>query len=350
MSPEESKLVISCPLMIKINPRQLARAVILAFLLAVAGGAFITPAFAQTITLTPSALSPSAVNAGDSAIGSVSVTASFSGTVTLTCTVTSTTVTSNLPACLISSDSVIPPATPSITITTCGGVTSTCSGPTPAGVYSIAISGTSVTPSASATVNLAINVVASTTQDYALSVLPTTATPSPVNPGNTATTTVTISGIGSYSGSVTVSCLSITPIVEAEPYCTFNPATVTVASGSAAPTTQLTITTLGPVSVVTEDFHLPRGFFAIFLAFPGIAIIGITDGRKRRTRFLAFFLLVSFAASLLFLPACGGTTKNNPTGLTTPKNTYTFTLTATDGSGNGPANSTNPATVTLTVN
>ncbi len=335
----------SCPLMM--NPRHMARPVVFALLLAAASIASVSAALAQTITLTPSL--PSAVNAGDSAVGSLGVTASFDNTVTFTCTVTSTTVTSNLPTCIISPDSVIPPAIPSITITTCGGVTSTCTGPTPTGIYSIAITGTSQTPPASATINLAINVVGSTAQDYALSVQPTTASPSPVSPGNSATTTVTVSGIGSYSGTVTVACLSITPVVEAEPYCTFNPPTVTVSSGGPAQTTTLTITTLGPVPVVTEVFHLPRAFYAIFLAFPGIAIIGATGSRKRRTRFLAFFLLVTVAGSLLLLPACGGTTKNNPTGLTTPKNTYTFTLTATDNNGNGPANSTNPATVTLTV-
>lgn len=338
--------------MMRMNPRHLARAIIFSLLLAATGGVSAPAALAQSFTLTPSALTPPAVSAGDSAVGSLSVepTGGFDGTVQIACNVTSTTVTSNLPTCVISPDSVTPPAIPSITISTCGGVTSTCTGPTPTGVYSIVITGTSQeTTSPPPPVNLSINVVGSTAQDFALSVLPTTASPNPVTPGNSATTTVTVSGIGSYSGTVTVACLSITPVVEAEPYCTFNPPTVTVSSGGPAQTTTLTITTLGPVPVVTEVFHLPRLFYAMFLVFPGIAIIGATAGRKRRARFLAFFLLLTVAGSLLLLPACGGTTKNNPTGLTTPKNTYTFTLTATDNNGNGPANSTNPPTVMLTV-
>jgi hypothetical protein len=337
----------------KMNSRHLARVIIFSLLFAAVGGGSVPAALAQSFTLTPSALTPAAVNAGDSAVGNVSVvgtgTPPFDNAVSFTCTVSSSTVTSNLPTCVISPDSVIPPADPSITISTCAGVTSTCTGPTPTGVYTIAIVGTS----GSIVVNapaLAINVVGATAQDYALSVLPTTATPSPINAGNSATTTVTVSGIGTYTGSVTVACLSITPVVEAEPYCSFNPPTVMVSSGSAAPTTVLTITTLGPIPVVTELFHVRRAFLATFLAFPAIAIIAAT-GKKRKAGFLASFLLLSVAGGLLLLPACGGPAKNNPTGLTTPKNTYTFTLTATDNNGNGPANSTaSPATVTLTVN
>jgi hypothetical protein len=339
------------PLIMKMIPRHLARVIVLFLLLAAAGEAFVPTAFGQSFTLTPSALSPAdgSVNAGGSADGYITIgPQTFTGTVSFTCTVSSTTVTSNLPVCVISPDTVVAPAIPSITITTCPGVTSTCTGPTPTGVYTIAITGTSGTTVVNA--SLSLNVSPGTAGDYALSVLPATATPSPVNPGNSATTTVTISGIGSYSGTVTVACLSITPIVEAEPYCTFNPPTVTVPSGGPAPTTTLTITTLGPTPTVTEVFHLPRAFYAMFVAFPGIAIIGVTGSRKRRIRFLAFFLLVSVSGSLLLLPACAGPAKNNPNGLTTPKNSYTFTLSASDGNGNGPANSTTPPTVTLTVN
>lgn len=340
----------------KMNPRHLARTILYCLLFAAASEAFVPAALAQSFTLTPSFISPpnGTVNVGGTAVGSLTVasTGGFDSTVNLACTVSSNTVTANLPACVISPVSVTPSPTvsdtASITITTCGGVTSTCTGPTPTGVYTIAITGTSGSIIVNAA--LSLNVVGATAEDYALAVLPTTATPSPINPGNSATTTVTVSGIGSYSGTVTVACLSVEPAVEAEPYCTFNPPTVTVPSGGPAPTTTLTITTLGPTPTVTEVFHLPRAFYAMFLAFPGIVIMGAAGSRKRRTRFVAFILLVSAAASLALLPACSQNNTNNAQGLTTPKNTYTFTLTATDSNGNGPANSTSPATVTLTVN
>jgi ABC-type glycerol-3-phosphate transport system substrate-binding protein len=57
-------------------------------------------------------------------------------------------------------------------------------------------------------------------------------------------------------------------------------------------------------------------------------------------------------ASILLLPACGSSTPtNSPTGATTPKNTYTFTLTGTDENGATPSNATTAeATVSVTVN
>ncbi len=73
--------------------------------------------------------------------------------------------------------------------------------------------------------------VTNVTQDYLLSVTPTTAIPSPIPAGSSATTTVTVQPLGSYVGSVTLSCLSITPIVTAAPYCSFNPPTVAVGGG-----------------------------------------------------------------------------------------------------------------------
>lgn len=348
VSPEESKLVSSRPFMM--NPRHLARLAFFALLIAV--GAASVPIACAQFTLTPSALTPPAIIVGGTAVGSVSLQATpgsgFDSPVDLSCTLISGPVSSNPPTCVISPSTATPPAEPSITISTCGGVTSTCTAATPTGVYSFTIEGAS--GSATATANVSMNVVGTTAEDYNLSVMPTTATPNPVTAGNSATTTVTVSPIGDYTGSVTLVCLSITPAVEAEPYCTFTPPTVNVTSGGTPPTSTLTITTLGNVPTVTEVFHLRRLFYALFLAVPGLAIVASTDKLKLRTRLLGLFLLLVVAGSLVLLPACGGRTKNNPAGLTTPNNTYTFTLSASDNLGNGPANSTSPATVTLTVN
>jgi hypothetical protein len=55
----------------------------------------------------------------------------------------------------------------------------------------------------------------------------------------------------------------------------------------------------------------------------------------------------------MVLPSCGGThtIQNNNSGLVTPKNTYTLTLTGVDQNGNAPSNTgTSAASVSLIVN
>jgi len=342
--------VSSDPFMV--NPRHLVRQFIFAVLLSAASA---TCAYAQgQSTLTPSALSRPALEPGNSAVGSISVqsVSGFNGTVTLTCTVSSNSVTVNLPACTIAPDSAVHPAAPPITITTCGGASGTCTGATPPGVYSILVTGTGGTTTATA--DISINVVPGVAQDYTLLAQSTTASPAAINAGNSATATITVTSIGSYSGQITLACLSITPVVVAEPYCTFqypNGAQfVQVVSGTPA-TATLTIVTLGPVPTQTENVRqYRRVFYAFFLAMPGLALIGVRT-RRRSAKLTIFLGLIMIAGSVLLLPACGSTTTNNPNGQTTPKGTYTFTLTASDETGIGPANSTtNPATVTLTVN
>ncbi len=342
------KVVSSGPLMV--NSRHVVRHIVYAVLLSVLGA---LGSNAQTVpfTLTPSAFSPPALDPGDSAVSTINVAAvsgsGFDSAVSLTCAVTSTTVTSNLPTCLISPDSETPPGGASLTISSCGGTSSTCTAPTPPGLYSITVTGTS--GSDVLTIALAINVVP-VAQDYALSVLPTTATPSPITPGNVATTTVTVSPIGNYTGTVTLACLSVSPVVAAAPYCTFSPPSVAVTSGP-SPTTMLTITTLGNIPTVTPPLWLPRPFYLLSLLFPVLLLAGTARPKKRRLKLMGWILLMAMATGLILLPACNTNYTNNPTGLTTPKNTYTFTLSATDQKGNGPANSTtSAATVTLTVN
>jgi hypothetical protein len=216
-------------------------------------------------------------------------------------------------------------------------------------LYSVTVTGSN--GSTSQSVSLSLNVV-NVTEGYTLSVLPTTATPSPVTAGNVATTTVTVSPIGSYSGhQVTLACLSVTPVVAAAPVCSFNPPTVSVTNGP-APTSTLTITTLGPKP--TTRVRTRRIFYALWLLVPGLALVGVGRGKNRRKNLVGLFFLLAVGSSLMLMPACNSSTSNNtnnPSGQTTPKNTYTFTLTGADENGAAPGNTTtSPATVSLTVN
>ena len=332
-----------------VNPRQFARRVVFILLLSLLAAASVSAAYGQFTLTISSPLSPPEIDPGGTAIANLDLEPNGSSeAVTLTCVVTTNIQQPvSLPLCEPSPTTPItPPSLPSLTISTTGS--------TSFGLYNFAVTGTSA--SFSQTINLAMT-VQNVTEDYTLSVLPTTASPSPVNAGAIATTTVTVSPIGSYSGhQVTLACLSVSPVVSAAPICSFNPPTVSVTSGP-APTSTLTITTLGPNP--TTSIPVRRVFYALWLILPGLALAGIGGGRKHRAKLMGLLLLLTLASGVLFMPACSSSNHtNNPSGLTTPKNTYSFTLTGADENGAAPGNTSTcttgvtcgAATVSLAVN
>jgi hypothetical protein len=332
---EESKVVSSHPRMV--NRRQVLRAIIFASLLSVLSAASVSLAYGQ-FTLTASAVHPAAgVDPGGVATATVNLgpATGFTNAVALSCAVVTQVASGTPPLCAVSPVAATPPSTPALTITTFSG--------TPAGTYQIAVTGTYGGATQTATLYLS---VADLTEDYTLSVLPTTAIPSPIPAGSSATTTVSVLPIGDYTGSVTLACLAVTPVVTAAPYCSFTPATVTVGGGP-APTSQLTIFSFG-ASSPTGKLSYPRIFYAMWLAVPGLALVGAGVGKNHRRKLLGIFFLMAVAGGLLLLPACNtntlGTTAAN--GGITPKNTYTFTLSAVDVNGAGPSNTTTCTTST----
>jgi hypothetical protein len=342
-----------------VNPRRVARAIIFVSLLSMLSVASVSLAHGQ-FTLSVSQLTPAtAVVPGGTATATVDLGVSpgsgFDSPVSLTCQVTSGPITGAAPApqCSPSPESQIPPADgPALNITTTGGIAPNA---TPAGTYQIMVTGTS--PGATTqTVFVYLN-VSDLTEDYTLSVLPAIALPSPIPAGSSATTTVSVTPIGSYTGEVTLSCLSVSPIVTAAPYCTFNPASVSV-TGNAGATSTLTINSFGPAPG-TSKLWTPRLFYAFWLAVPGLALVGAGATGSYKRKLMGMLFLVAVIAGLLTLPACStpiGTTSEN--GQITPNNTYIFTLTGTDTNGAAPSNATcttppssncNAATVTVQV-
>jgi hypothetical protein len=303
-------------------------------------------AHGQGFTLTPTTLSPPAgVDPGGTATATVSVqsTGGFDSPVTLSCAVTSSGFTTDLPVCTPSPMSVTPNAVASLTITTVGD--------TAPGQYTLTVTGTSgsITETAPA---IFLNVV-NVQQDYTITVSKAIS-PGTVTAGSGAQATVTITPTASYEGNVTLSCVSVAPTVIGSPVCSFLPPTVDV-TNSAAPTSVLTITTFGPTNGTTVTaLSPPRLFYSFWLALPGLALLGAGTSRTGRKKFLGIFLLTLVAGGLLFLPSCSSSNPtNNPQGLITPKDTYTFTLTGVDQNGVTPSNtttSTDQATVILTVN
>jgi len=332
-----------------VNSRQVVRAIILAALLFALSAASVSLAYGQQqFTLAVSPLHPvPGVDPGGSATATVDLepVGTFASPISLSCTVASNQFTTNLPQCVVSPGSAIPPADgPALTITTTGG---TGSSRTQAGTYQITVTATG--GSTTQTVILHLSVV-DLTEDYTLSVSPTTAIPSPIPAGSSATTTVSVLPIGSYVGNVTLACLSVTPIVTAAPYCSFNPATVSI-TGSAGATSVLSINTFGAAPSTTKLWN-PRMFYAFWLAVPGLALVGTRASGSYRKKLVGLLFLVAIAGGLLLIPACNtstvGTTALN--GQVTPNNTYNFTLTGADTNGAGPSNVTvDQATVTLAV-
>ena len=339
---EESKVVSSHLLML--NPRPVLRAFVFTLLISLFAAAHVSFAYGQaTFTITPSPLQPAAVDPGETATSVLNLQSAggFDSPVSLSCVVTSTQFTTNLPECTISPSSQTPPATPSLTVTTVGS--------TAASEYTITITGTSGSETETATLILQ---VVDVQEDYTLTVSKAIS-PGTVSAGSGAQATVTVTPIGSYTGTVTLSCFSVTPTVVAAPFCSFNPSSVSVTNG-AGPTSVLTVNTYGTTQN-TAKLWSPRIFYAFWLAVPGLALIGVSAVGTRRRRLLGFFFLLAISSNLLMLPSCNATTTtaNNNIGLITPKNTYVFTLTGVDANGVAPSNSTSTteqATVSLTVN
>jgi hypothetical protein len=323
-----------------LNCRHLVRAFVLILLLAIFSTVFVSRAFGQGFTLTQiTELGP--VNPGGSSTATLELqgTGGFAGTVSFTTPCAVTPSAANGPVCTVSPASSTPSAQGaqiSVTVTTVEATTP--------GTYQITVTATSGTL-APVTVQLGFG-VSTLTENYTLSVTPTTATPSPVPAGSTATTVVMVTPIGSYSGhTVTLSCLSVTPLAEPVPVCSFNPQQVSVTGGT-APTSTLSIITIGPAP--TSRLWNRRVFYALWLLAPGLGVFGLAATGTRRKHAMAAFLVVMVMAGFWFIPACSS---SRTVGDTTPTNTFTFTITAVDENGAGPSNTTTgEATATVAVN
>jgi hypothetical protein len=329
-----------------LNGKQVLRALVLT----VVGSMFALAhaAVAQTFTMTPSTLSPANLIPGETATATIQITTTngFTGSVALTCAVAPPVTTGAAPTCLPSPASVTPDATDSLTVTANGA---------PAGEYTFTITATSGSETETATLYLTVVDVPA---DYTLTIT-RPVSPSTVSAGNGATATILVTPVAGYSGSVTLSCESITPVVLAAPICAFSPQPVVIVNGAAPPAT-LTISTYGTTTDPVAKASRWRIFYAFWWAVPALALIGTgatsaKKGKKGRTTLMGLIFLMAVASSLLFLPSCNSTSTtsntSNTSNLVTPKNTYTITLNGVDANGISPGNTTGTgATVTLIVN
>jgi hypothetical protein len=146
-----------------------------------------------------------------------------------------------------------------------------------------------------------------------------------VNPGSSASSTITVSGENGYNKAVNLSC-TVSGGGTPAPTCSFSPNSV---AGSG--TSTLTVNTTGPTAALV---HRSSIFYAMFLPLSGLALIGTGFGcaNSRRRKVLGFLMLYAILAALLLLPACGGGGGTHPPPHGgTPPGTYTIMVTGTDG-------------------
>jgi len=301
-----------------LKSRHPLRPLILIAFLSIVVLTLVSAAFAQAppdFTLVASPVSPAAVfPGGQAATSTINVSALNSVSavnVDLSCQVTPL-QTTGTPTCVISPASVTTPANPSLTITT--------SSTTPATLYTVTVTGT----------------ITGTTTTHPVMVNLTVLTAIPE-----------YTPINGYTGTVTLSCSTITPTATPAPTCAFNPASVVITT-STAQTSTLTISTTGPHAATISRRSVFR--YGLWLPLPGLALIALGFGKaeRRRNRVLGLSLLCAMAAGLVFLPACNTTTASGTSSTGTPKNGYSFTISATDAHALAPSNGTQ--TVSLTVN
>jgi hypothetical protein len=168
-------------------------------------------------------------------------------------------------------------------------------------------------------------------QDFKIAATPTTVTVTA--PGQSGTTTLTITPLGGFTQTVTYTCAGL----PSEATCTFP----TAATGGT-----LTITTTAPSARMDKNplGRSRRLFYALLL--PGFLGLVVSAGSRKRTlRGLRLLSLIAvLALSTLWMPACGGGSSSGGTSNPgTPAGTSSVTVTAAAGS------LTHSVPVTLTI-
>jgi len=184
-------------------------------------------------------------------------------------------------------------------------------------------------------VPLAQTSVSATMSDFSMTVSPLTQ--SVAQAGLTANYTVALEPHPLFASSITVSCSNLPTGAS----CRATPSSsITLQGGSPSSVGLAVTTTARPVTTSAAKF-LRKSFYALFVAFPGLLLLGI-GGNSRRRRIAGILTLCALFSMLLMIPACSKSTTQTPVS-GTPAGNYTITITASSGSDS------KSATVTLSV-
>jgi len=161
--------------------------------------------------------------------------------------------------------------------------------------------------------------------DFSLNVSPNNASVQAA--GDTATYQVQLTPHPIYATPVALGCTGLPPGAA----CNFTNQSVNL-QGPGSSTLNIT-TTARPI-VTPAASLLTRHFYAMWLAVPGLALLGVGVGRgrrRRRRRILGILLFCVLFALLMLQPACS-TKATQPPVSGTPAGIYTITVSATSGS------------------
>jgi hypothetical protein len=136
-------------------------------------------------------------------------------------------------------------------------------------------------------------------------------------PGKSASTQLSISGLGDFSGPVTFGCYAFAGT------CSFSPATLNVA-GAGASTVTLTVTAT-PAPTTAQVSPIFNGTL-LACGVPLFALLGIVPAGRRR----ALFAVMAVALCGISCLGCGGGGQQGSSG-SLPAGTYPFYVTATSG-------------------
>jgi uncharacterized repeat protein (TIGR01451 family) len=162
-----------------------------------------------------------------------------------------------------------------------------------------------------------------TASDYSISITPSSQT---VVAGNTASYSVFVNPSLIYGANVSLTCASLPTGAS----CGFTPATLAFnGAGSQSSTLNLTTTARPPTTVSSNGWSSP--FYALWLMVPGVALFGLSGGKRRRSKLLGLFLLWMMFSLIVLLPACSKS-KEQPVVTGTPAGSYPLQVTATSGS------------------
>ena len=173
----------------------------------------------------------------------------------------------------------------------------------------------------------------------------TALTPSSVDPGGSATSTVTVTAGGGFSGTVTLSCAVAGPAGAAHlPTC---------AAATAAPGTPgtLTVNTTAAIASLQHPANRPSSgmLYAMFLPIGGIALLGLGSKDARRKKLFGFLLIGLVLSGFILMPACGGSSSHNTGGGSPGTTAGPYSISVT-GTATGAIETGSPAPLNLTVN
>lgn len=246
---------------------------------------------------------------------------SFTGTVALACSVASSTL-NDPPTCSVSAPLAIT-GTAAVTAT----LTVATSADTAAGTYTVNLSGTSGTLTQGTSVAVTVEGPASV-PSFALSGVAITN----ITPGTPATSTITVTPSGGFTGAVALACAVTTSPADATEPPTCSVTTPPAITGTAAVTAMLTVNSTAATTAALED-HLPRSLaIGSGVAIASLFFLFLPSRRRCLNRLLSLIVL---AVSAGVVVGCGGGSKaSSPTGPgnagTTP-GSYVITITATSG-------------------